>query len=179
MILGEKNPGLAHDPLAELACNTLELYVTKQKTPPATALPGNVPLRAGCFVSIHIHSTGELRGCIGTIEPSADSLAGEVIQNAVSAATRDPRFPAIRPDELGDLEVSVDVLFPPEPARIEGLDVKRFGVIVVQGFKRGLLLPDLEGVDTVEQQLQIACMKAGIDPASSYEIERFEVVRHV
>ncbi|MEQ3362395.1 AmmeMemoRadiSam system protein A [Raoultibacter massiliensis] len=169
------------DPLAALARLTIERYVREGATPEAPALPDDLPRRAGCFVSIHVASTKELRGCIGTIEPVRAALAQEVIANAVAASTQDPRFPAITPAELADLDVSVDVLFPPEPARIADLDAKRFGVIVTQGFKRGLLLPDLEGVDTVEEQLRIACMKAGIDWRGGFDgigIERFEVARH-
>lgn len=174
-------PVVASDPLVSLARETIERYVRTRAVPEVSDLPDDLPARAGCFVSIHVASTGELRGCIGTIEPVRRSLAEEVIENAVSAATRDPRFPAIAPSELDDLSISVDVLFPPEPAVMEDLDPKRYGVIVTQGFKRGLLLPDLEGVDAVEEQLRIACMKAGIDwrdGFDSIDIERFEVVRH-
>lgn len=169
------------DPLVALARATVEQYVRTKSVPSAPALPSGLPERAACFVSIHTASTGELRGCIGTIEPVQPTLADEVIENAVSASTRDPRFPAIAPCELDDLSIGVDVLFPPEPATVADLNAKRYGVIVTQGFKRGLLLPDLEGVDTVEEQLRIACMKAGIDPRGGFDridIERFEVVRH-
>lgn len=169
------------DPLVALARATIEQYVRTRTLPDTPALADDLPVRAGCFVSIHIAQTGELRGCIGTIEPVRPTLADEVVENAVSASTRDPRFPAIAPSELDDLDISVDVLFPPERATVGDLDPKRYGVIVTQGFKRGLLLPDLEGVDTVEEQLRIACMKAGIDPRDGFErigIERFEVVRH-
>ena len=169
------------DPLVALARATVEQYVRTGSVPAAPTLPSGMPERAACFVSIHTASTGELRGCIGTIEPVQPTLADEVIENAVSASTRDPRFPAIAPCELDDLSISVDVLFPPEPATVADLDERRYGVIVTQGFKRGLLLPDLEGVDTVEEQIRIACMKAGIDPRGGFDridIERFEVVRH-
>ena len=133
--------------------------------------------RAGAFVSIHEH--GELRGCIGTIAPTTDSLAEEIIQNAISASTRDPRFYPIRPEELADLEISVDVLGEPEQiSSMAELDVKRYGVIVSHGRKRGLLLPDLEGVDTVEYQVAIARQKAGIREGEPITLERFEVVRH-
>jgi len=167
------------DPLVSLAYETIGLYVRTRRLPSAPELPDGLPARAGCFVSIHTLPSGDLRGCIGTIEATQKSLALEVICNAVSASTRDPRFPEIEEGELDALTVSVDVLFPAEPAQAADLDPKRFGVIVTKGFRRGLLLPDLEGVDTVEDQLRIACMKAGIDPAASYGIERFEVVRHV
>lgn len=166
------------DPLVALARETIELYIRKRSTPKPPPLPADLPDKAGCFVSIHTHSDDALRGCIGTIAPTQRSLAEEIIQNAISAASRDPRFPPIDAQELNDLDISVDVLFEPEPATRNELDVKTYGVIVTQGFKRGLLLPDLEGVDSVTEQLRIACMKAGIDPNSSYDIERFKVVRH-
>ena len=134
--------------------------------------------RAGVFVSIH--KNGSLRGCIGTIAPTCSNIAQEIAQNAVSASTRDPRFPAIRPSELDELEITVDVLGDTE--RIDSpdqLDVKRYGVIVSKGRRRGLLLPNLDGVDTVEEQIAIALQKAGLDTdEENYELERFEVVRH-
>ena len=134
--------------------------------------------RAGTFVSIH--KNGRLRGCIGTIGPTCRNIAQEIAQNAVSAATRDPRFPAIRPEELEDLEITVDVLGETEPVASPAmLDVKRYGVIVTKGRRRGLLLPNLEGVDTVEEQIAIALQKAGLDTdEEDYSLERFEVVRH-
>ena len=132
---------------------------------------------AGAFVSIHEH--GELRGCIGTIAPVRSCVAEEIIANAVSASTRDPRFPAITADELPWLEISVDVLGEPEDIdSIEDLDVRRYGVIVSSGMKRGLLLPDLEGVDTPEQQVDIAMKKGGIHRTEKYKLQRFEVIRH-
>jgi len=130
----------------------------------------------GAFVSLKKH--GQLRGCIGTITGVQDSLANEIIVNAVSAGLRDPRFPPVEADELGDLDISVDVLFTPEPADISQLDHIKYGVIVSSGYRRGLLLPNLEGVDTVEDQLAIALQKAGIRADEQYSIERFEVVRH-
>ena len=133
--------------------------------------------RAGAFVSIH--KQGRLRGCIGTIAPTRDSLAEEIIRNAVSAAMHDPRFEPIRPDELPWLEISVDVLGEPEDIASEAeLDVKRYGVIVSRGHRRGLLLPDLDGVDTVRQQVDIARQKAGIGPHEKVALQRFRVVRH-
>ena len=133
--------------------------------------------RAGAFVSIHKH--GRLRGCIGTIEPVTGSVAEEIIRNAVSAATQDPRFDPITEDELKWLEISVDVLGKPEKiSSISELDVKRYGVIVSCGYRRGLLLPDLEGVDTPRQQVSIALQKGGIRETEKYQMERFEVIRH-
>ena len=153
----------AEDPYVKLARASVEHYILHHKELP---LPQDLPSelvsrRAGAFVSIHEH--GRLRGCIGTIAPVQDSLAQEIIDNAVSASTRDPRFDPIKADELAWLEISVDVLGDPEPISSPGeLDVKRYGVIVTKGRKRGLLLPDLDGVDTVEQQISIAKSKAGI-----------------
>ena len=134
--------------------------------------------RAGTFVSIH--KDGALRGCIGTILPTCSCIADEIMQNAISAGTNDPRFPMIKEDELPYLEMSVDVL--DEPEAIDGpdqLDVKRYGVIVTRGRKRGLLLPNLDGVDSIEQQIDIARQKAGIGEDEEYSLERFEVIRHI
>lgn len=131
---------------------------------------------AGVFVSLK--KFGELRGCIGTIAPTTDSVCSEVIQNAVDAAFNDPRFYPLRKIEFKDIDCSVDVLSPTEPITdISELDVKNYGVIVTQGRKRGLLLPDLEGVDTVEEQINIAKQKAGIKD-DNFSIERFKVVRY-
>ncbi|MCL6635357.1 MAG: AmmeMemoRadiSam system protein A, partial [Peptococcaceae bacterium] len=143
--------------------------------------PGNVPpefqKEAGVFVSIKKH--GELRGCIGTVEPTRDSIAREVIMNAISAGTRDPRFFPVQEGELDDLEYSVDVLLPPEPAGgFEDLDPEKYGVIVRSGRRQGLLLPDLEGIDTPEEQVAVARQKAGIGPGEPVELMRFEVVRY-
>ena len=111
--------------------------------------------------------------------PTCDSIADEIMQNAISASTNDPRFPMIREDELPYLEISVDVLKKPEP--IDGpdkLDVRKYGVIVTHGRKRGLLLPNLDGVDDIDTQIAIARQKAGIREDEDYSLERFEVVRH-
>ena len=168
------------DPFVQLARKSVEYYILHHRK---LALPQDLPSeltsrRAGAFVSIHEH--GKLRGCIGTIAPVQDSLAQEIIDNAVSASTRDPRFDPIRPDELKWLEISVDVLGEAEPIKSAAeLDVKRYGVIVTKGRKRGLLLPDLDGVDTVEQQIAIAKSKVGIaEWDRNVQLERFEVVRH-
>lgn len=133
---------------------------------------------AGAFVSIH--EEGRLRGCIGTISACTNCVAQEIIDNAISASTRDPRFHKIRAEELARLEITVDVLGEAEPIDSpEQLDVKRFGVIVTKGKRRGLLLPDLDGVDTVEEQIRIAREKAGIGRFErGVQLERFEVVRH-
>ena len=169
----------ACDPWVQLAWQSVESYVCYHKV---MNVPDGLPeelthTRAGAFVSIH--KQGQLRGCIGTILPVQKSLAEEIIRNAVSASSRDPRFRPIQPEELPLLEISVDVLGEPEDIASEAeLDVKRYGVIVSKGYRRGLLLPDLDGVDTVEQQIDIARQKAGIDPDEKIKLQRFEVIRH-
>jgi len=133
--------------------------------------------KAGVFVSIK--KEGQLRGCIGTIAPACQNIAEEIIMNAISAGTRDERFSPVTPDELDSLVYSVDVLGPPERVYTpEDLDVTRYGVIVTAGRKRGLLLPNLEGVTTVAEQLSIAYQKGGISPEEDVVLERFEVVRY-
>lgn len=132
--------------------------------------------RRGVFVSIK--KNGNLRGCIGTIRPVTENIAQEIIRNAVEAGVYDPRFSPVEEDELPELEFSVDVLTEPVKANKEELDPKKYGVIVRSGHKTGVLLPNLEGVDTVEEQLRIALQKAGISPDEDYDIEKFEVIRH-
>ena len=132
--------------------------------------------RNGTFVSIH--KNGELRGCIGTIQPWTSCVAEEILSMAVEAGTRDPRFPAVSAAELDELVYDVDVLQPAEPASPDELDAKKYGVIVTSGYKRGLLLPNLEGVDTPGQQIRIAMMKAGIEEGEDIQLERFTVERH-
>lgn len=134
--------------------------------------------RRGCFATIK-NSDDSLRGCIGTIAPTRENLAWEIAANAVSSATRDPRFEAMRPEELAGVYFSVDVLEPPEKVEnLDQLDPARWGVIVTKGFQRGLLLPDLEGVETVGQQLAIAARKAGLSSLDGASLERFAVNRY-
>lgn len=172
-------PHPGDDPIVALARASVESIVAQGTVLP---LPTDAPeeltgRRAGAFVSLHKH--GQLRGCIGTIAPVRKSLAEEVIRNGVAAATEDPRFAPVRPEELPFLEYSVDVLGEPEPVdNLEELDPTRYGVIVTRGHRRGLLLPDLEGVDTVFDQIAIAKQKAGVRPDEQVHLERFEVVRH-
>lgn len=173
--------GIMMDKYVELARNTIEEYVRNGRVyvPAMDELTDEMmSARAGAFVSIHEH--GELRGCIGTIEPVRDTLTEEIVSNAISASTRDPRFPAITSEELPDLVINVDVLNEPEEIDSpDELDVKRYGVIVQKGWRRGLLLPDLEGVDTVEFQIAIAKQKAGIGQnEAGVTMYRFEVIRH-
>jgi len=165
-------------PLVQLARSTIEQYVKDGEmiSPPSELTP-EMKQRAGVFVSLH--KRGALRGCIGTIEPVQPNVAQEIIHNAISAATRDPRFPPVRPDELDDLEISTDVLGEPEMiSSLDELDPKRYGVIVEKGYRRGLLLPNLKGVDTAEKQIDIALRKAWINKDEEYEIQRFEVIRY-
>ena len=170
----------AEDPWVRLARLSLETYVRTGKR--MEHLPDGLPAgmttkTAGAFVSLHAH--GQLRGCIGTTGPTTASVAWEIVQNAVSAGARDPRFPPVGTGELDQLEYSVDVLGEPEPISSPAqLDVKKYGVIVSCGNRRGLLLPDLDGVDTVEQQIDIARQKGGISTQEKYTLGRFEVVRH-
>jgi AmmeMemoRadiSam system protein A len=170
-------------PLVELARKTIELYVTQKKEPERPLdLGPELSYRAGAFVTIH--RQGQLRGCIGTIQPTCDSVADEVIQNAISAATRDPRFSPIRRDELKDLDIKVDVLGEPEEVHSpQELDPQRYGLIIQSEnhpWKRGLLLPDLEGIDTVDKQIYwTRHHKAGItDPREPVKMFRFEVRRY-
>lgn len=165
-------------PLVALARRAVETWVTEHRVidPPAELTP-EMAGRAGVFVSIK--KRGMLRGCIGTFEPSRPSVAEETIQNAISSATRDPRFPPVMVEELPQLEYTVDVLTPPERVESEAdLDPKHYGVIVRSGFRRGLLLPDLEGVNTTSDQISIAKQKAGISPRERVELYRFAVQRY-
>ena len=132
--------------------------------------------KRGVFVTYKMD--GELRGCVGTILPTTVCIAKEIIRNSIEAGTRDPRFNPINLEELPFLEISVDELMEPEDATFEQLDPKDYGVIVRTDRKSGLLLPDLEGVDTKEEQLRIALAKAGIYDYEDYKIQRFKVIRH-
>jgi len=161
-----------------LAKRAVELYVGQGKVLKRRSLTPEMKQRAGAFVSIHYRS-GELRGCIGTIEPQRENLAQEVIANAIASASRDPRFFPITPDELKDLDYSVDVLTTPEPVADRGqLDPRKYGVIVECGWRRGLLLPDLEGGDSVAHQIDICCQKGGTGPDEPVKLYRFEVKRY-
>jgi AmmeMemoRadiSam system protein A len=164
-------------PIVKLARETVENYICDGKTVRPGELTPEMKEKAGVFVSIH--KLGQLRGCIGTFEPIKENVAEEIIANAISSATRDPRFPPVGASELVDLEYNVDILSRPE--KVEGvaqLDAKKYGVIVESGFNRGLLLPDLEGVDTVEKQIEICRLKAGIPFDKPVTLYRFEVRRY-
>jgi AmmeMemoRadiSam system protein A len=167
------------DSYVKLARQSLEYYVSTGETMkiPKDLSKELLNERAGVFVTIKKDNL--LRGCIGTIDPEESSIAGEIIRNAVSAGTKDPRFNPVRKDELKDIVYSVDVLGKAEIIKsIDELDIKEYGVIVSKGFKMGLLLPDIEGVDTPEDQVNIAMQKAGIKDIKGCTLERFQVVRH-
>ena len=160
-----------------LARKTVETYVKIHRIPEVKHIAPELAGQAGVFVSIH--KGNDLRGCIGTIGPTQSNIAQEIIQNAVSSATRDPRFPPITTDELPELNYKVDILMEPEPVRgKDELNPKKYGVIVEAGWRRGLLLPDLEGVDTVERQIEICRAKAGIEDNEPVRLYRFEVKRY-
>jgi len=167
------------DEFVRLARESLEYYIQKKRPLP---LPNGLNSelmnkRAGTFVSLHID--GNLRGCIGTLGPTTPSIAEEIIQNAISAGTSDYRFNPVRSDELDRIDYSVDVLLPSERVEsINQLDVKKYGLIVKSGRKSGLLLPNIEGVDNVIDQIEIAKRKAGIDEDEDFIMERFQVIRH-
>ncbi len=167
------------DAYVRLARYTVEKFV---KTGTLPEMPEGLPeelykSRAGAFVSMK--EDGRLRGCIGTIRAVRGTLAEEIMHNAVSACSEDTRFSPVEDWEVDRLTISVDVLGETEKiSSPEELDVTRYGVIVTKGGRRGLLLPNLEGVDTVEQQIAIAKQKAGIREHESVELERFEVIRH-
>ncbi len=167
------------DTYVHLARQALEYYLkTGEYMEQPQGLPAEMTARrAGVFVSLKKH--GSLRGCIGTISPVTGSVAEEILRNAVSSGLEDPRFPPVVEAELEELTYSVDVLGEPEPiSSMAELDVVRYGVIVTAGRKRGLLLPNLENVNTVEEQVAIARKKAGIYDNEAFRMERFEVVRH-
>ncbi|MCK9169381.1 MAG: AmmeMemoRadiSam system protein A [Treponema sp.] len=180
------------DEFVALARATVEIYVRTRKVPKVAGgcvicddddfhgwhlSPELLSRRAGTFVSLK--EDGSLRGCIGTISPTCGSLAEEIIHNAISASTQDPRFPEVEAEELSSIVYSVDVLGLTEKiSSPKELDVKKYGVVVTKGYRRGLLLPALDSVDTVDEQINIACRKGGIDRSENPDLERFEVVRH-
>jgi MEMO1 family protein len=168
------------DEYVALAKKTIIEYITHRHiiTLPEDLSEDLYSDKKGVFVSIK--KAGRLRGCIGTIEPLHESIAKEIINNAISASTKDPRFNAVEEYELKDLVISVDVLFPPEDIdSMDALDIKEYGVIVNKGYRRGLLLPNLDGIDSAEHQVSIALQKAGIMEDEDFKMQRFKVVRHI
>ena len=182
--------------LVSLAKLTVENYIREGKViTPFPDLPEEfLNKRAGTFVTIE--KDGELRGCIGTYLPTRINIAQELIRNAIAAASEDYRFGPIKKEELSYLSYTVYILSYPEPVKdIKELDPKKFGIIVKTGpfaypdqenvvfdgvipYKTGLLLPDLDEVDTVEKQISIACQKGGIDQKSKIFIYRFTVEKY-
>ncbi len=170
---------ISEDPHVALARKALEVYVADGTIIDVPdVLPADMAKkRAGVFVSLK--KSGQLRGCIGTVVPTRKNIAEEIIHNAISAGAQDPRFNPVEEDELDQLVYSVDVLGETEVIRsMDELDVERYGVVVRSGRRSGLLLPDLDGVDTPEKQVSIALQKAGIKPTEKYTLERFEVIRY-
>lgn len=164
---------------SRLARKAIEKWVRERRElTPAEMREEKQQLREKAAVFVSLKKQGALRGCIGTFQPTRETLAEEIASNAISAASRDPRFPALSEEELNDLEISVDVLSEPELVRdVSQLDPRRYGVIVKRGTRTGLLLPDLEGVGSVEEQLEIARSKAGISPHEPIQLYRFTVER--
>ncbi len=161
----------------ELARKAISTFLKENKfiKPPDTTPEELIQRQAGVFVSLHQNS--DLRGCIGTINPVQNNIAEEIIHNAISAATKDPRFQPLNPEELSKTDISVDILTEPLPANIKELDPDKYGVIVKKDNQTGLLLPNLPGITNVYEQIQIACQKAGLDPNDSFSIFKFEVKR--
>jgi AmmeMemoRadiSam system protein A len=167
--------GARHAGPADYARACVDHYV-RGRRPPAAPPTEAYRRRAACFVSLKKH--GELRGCIGTLTPAEPDLGREIARNAYSAAFQDPRFAPVHEDEVDALSCSVDVLSASEPCDLSGLDPRRYGVIVSAGLRRGVLLPDLAGIDDAEQQVGIALSKAGIHPDEPFDVERFTVTRY-
>lgn len=164
---------LPRHPIVELARRAVEAFVTEDRVIDPAPLPPDLPGRAGVFVTLR--RRGELRGCVGTVEPATGGLAEEVIRSALLAATDDPRFPPVQAEELAQLAYEVSVLAPPEPvAGLAELDPARFGVIVSSGRRRGLLLPGVPGVDSARAQVEVARRKASIAADEPVALERFE-----
>lgn len=166
--------------LPQLAQQAVEAFInTQQELPlPPEGLDSFRQQQAGVFVTLK-SAERQLRGCIGTISPVCDNVLQETIQNAISAATRDPRFKPVTPAELASLHYAVSILHPPEQVTsLEALDPKKYGVIVVARERRGLLLPDLEGINSAEEQVYHAMQKAGLNPGETITLYRFQVDKY-
>jgi len=171
----------AEHPLVRLAAEAISAFLRRQQIiEPPESLFFEVPaalLPAGVFVCLK--REGRLRGCIGTTEPIRKTMAAEVIEIAIGAATRDPRFPPLEWAELDDLEISVDVLGPSERvSSLEALDPRRYGIVVRSGERHSVLLPDLEGINSVAAQVEAAREKAGLGSDEVIELLRFEATRY-
>jgi len=168
-------------PLVRLAAEAIATFLSEQRViePPDILFVGMPDARVPAGVFVCLKRQGELRGCVGTTEPAHVTLAEEVIENAIGSATRDPRFPPIEWSELHELEISVDVLGPAEPVLdLSGLDHRRYGIILRSGTRHSVLLPDIEGINSVAEQVEVARKKAGLGMNDSVEIRRFEVKRY-
>ena len=168
------------DEYVQLAINTIYEYIKTGKVIeiPNTTSEELLENRRGVFVSIHMFN--QLRGCIGTIYPTCENVAEEIINNAISASTRDNRFTPIIEEELDYLDINVDVLQEPEEIDNKNqLDIKKYGVIVSSGYKKGLLLPDIPGIESIDQQIEIAKRKGNIQDNEDIKLQRFEVIRHI
>lgn len=169
---------LKKEDVPNLAKKTIEEYILHGKMYEINEdLSEELKREAGVFVTLK--KNGDLRGCIGTVRPTQKNIAAEVQKNAISAAEHDPRFPAVSGDELSEIDYSVDIIGEMEKVdNKEELNPKKYGIMVKGGHQSGLLLPDLEGVDTVEKQINIARKKAGLSKNDDIEIYRFEVKRY-
>jgi len=160
------------------ARRAIELFVREGRRAIPDTLPDELPARAGVFVTIREHADGALRGCVGTVEPVEPTLGLEIVRSAILAATEDPRFQAVEPAELANLDYGVSVLEAPEPITgPEQLDPAVFGVIVRSGRRHALLLPGIEGIFTTADQLAAVRRKAGIGADAPIALERFRT-RH-
>jgi AmmeMemoRadiSam system protein A len=167
----------AMHPVVHIAKAAVESYIRQGKIIKPEENSPEMKERAGVFVSLKKY--GHLRGCIGTFEPTQDNVAGEIVANAISSATADPRFAPVSVSELDELDYSVDILTSPEPVKsAKDLDPMKYGVIVESGYRRGLLLPNLEGVNTVDEQISICRSKAGIGTNEPVKLYRFMVRRY-
>ena len=169
------------DPYVNLAQKTIETFIKDKKVilPSSNLSKEMLQKRAGVFVTLHLKSNNQLRGCIGTIIPTCKNIASEIIQNAISSAIRDPRFPPIIEQELNDLKTHVDVLSEPILTTEKELNPKKYGLIVeTDDGRQGLLLPDIKGVDNIERQIAICKEKGFIDKNEPVTLYKFEVKRH-
>jgi hypothetical protein len=169
------------NPYITLAKNTIKTFIKEGKViaPPPDLPKEMLEKRAGTFVTLHKKSTKELRGCVGTFIPTCKNIAFEIIQNAISASTKDPRFPPVSANELEDLEIKVDILSSPEPTTEDQLDPQKYGLIVKGSDGRaGLLLPGIPSIKTPEQQIEVCKQKAFIGKDEPVQLFRFTVKRH-
>lgn len=168
----------------QLARHAVETFIKEGKIiTPSKNLPKEFfKKRAGAFVSIYKKENNQkkLRGCIGTFLPTQKNLAQEIIKNAIAAATQDWRFLPIKKEELKNLIYSVDILEKPEKVKnIDELDPQKYGIIVIsQDGRSGLLLPNLEGINSIQDQILIALQKAGISPTEEFSIFKFKTHRY-